>query len=746
MILFCVALLSCKQQDSKKVTAVFKSGHIGGGGYIPNVIQDPNNPEVLYARSDVGGVFKTINGGKNWEARNNGLLYARDHPTRSLAVDANNPQVLYRAGGELRAHKFLGNIYKSTNGGDSWTFLTDKIDFFGNGPTRMCGEMLAVDPDNSNNIIAAGYSKGVWMSNDAGATWNYKGLRGKRITFLKFNPFIKKQIIIGTMSDNEILGAEGRAEEHIKELMDFERGSVSELIVSDDLAESFRSIYTTEMVGFTDAAFANNGKTILASTSKGIMKGADNGDAFQFVSDKQLPYGTYYQAIAVSPIDGTVYAAPKFGKPACTVYISKDAGTTWQLYADNVKPENMKEFPKHLSTPNHLGSSVAALLPDSKDTNVLYITNWWGVTKTYDRGKNWTGHNFDGLEMTCVERIDKHPSKANRVVISICDHGPMISDDSGEHYATMAFNKGPSRSLCLSRNNDKLVMWSAGRMRLKNGTKVYRTTDEGKTGEMVFHKGSLSFVSAIMEDKQVDGRFWLLNEGKINDSTEAAGVYRSDDWGSTWEIVTNPFPDYIKQVPYNKEFIEQDHSTIVPYQFRNGGGGNRHLIADATKKDVIYIGEWTEGVWRSDDAGKSWTNVSEGLPFGENKENVLSCVRAHHAKSGELYAAFWRKGLFCSEDFGKTWRKIYPQDNTPFNAVSVATDNGVIAIACSESIHSNVTCQLLISFDNAKTWTDIYDKKMGSLNFININIDASKQRIYASTNGNGVYYIDYKIE
>ncbi|MFV0482931.1 MAG: hypothetical protein ACK5MG_02385 [Bacteroidales bacterium] len=746
ILLFCGVFLSCTEQGQRSVTATFKTGHIGGGGYIPNLIQDQTNPEILYARSDVGGVFKSINGGKNWEACNNGLLYSRDHPTRSLAIDPKNTQILYRSGGELRAHQALGNIYKSVDGGAVWTLLTDKIDFFGNGPTRMCGEMLAIHPDNSNIILVAGYSKGVWISKDAGKTWTCKGLEGKRITFLKFNPFAKGQILIGTMSDQELLGAGNNPKKYIEELMDFERGPKAELIVSDDLGESFHTIYETEAAGFTDAVFADNGKIILAATSKGIMRGSSDGKEFDFVSDKQLPYGTYYQTIAVSPVDGTIFTSPKFGKPACPIRFSKDDGKTWNIYAPEVKPENMTEFPKHLSTPGHLGSSVSAVMPDCKDTNVLYIMNWWGVTKTYDHGKNWTGHNFDGLEMTCVERVDKHPSRPDRVVISICDHGPMISDDSGEHYETMKFNRGPSRAFGLSKNNPDLIMWSAGRVQHNTGTPVYRSMDDGKSGEVVFKKQAQSFVSSIMEDEKVAGRFWLLNEGKVNDSTEAAGVYRSDDWGKTWEIVANPYPDYINRVPYHKEFIEQDHSTIVPYQFRNGGGGNRHLTADAEKEGVIYVGEWTEGIWRTDDAGKSWTDISEGLPFGEDKENVLSCVLASPQKSGEFYAAFWRKGLFQTKDFGKTWEKIYPKDNTAFNAVSVTVDNDVIAVACTESIHSSVPCQLLISFDKGKTWTDIYDKKMGSLNFINIDLDAKKQRIYAATNGNGVYYIDYKVE
>lgn len=747
-----IYLSSCISSP-KEIQASFHSGHIGGGGYIIGIVQNPKKPETMYAKSDVGGVFRSLDGCHSWQPVNNGMTRSFHHSVRSLIIDPKNPDILYRASGEFRVQRSWGAIHKTEDGGNTWTLLTDTVDFFGNGPTRMCGEVLAIHPTNSNIIVTGGNSRGVWLSKDQGKTWKYKGLKDKRITFVKFDSEKENNLYIGTCGDNNLLSTQTNDEDKINKalalMQDYRRGNFSELYMSDDLGDTFQPIYATEEVGFLDFLVCNNGKILLISTSNGVLRSEDAGQKFAMVDLSELPRGQFYQALAISPIDKrTVYTAKKFSGKELELYYSKDFGKTWKLYSPNLSRENFHEYPFYLGRDAaSLGASISFILPDCKHPNKLYLSNFWGVNVTYDGGKNYYGHNFKGLEMICGDFIGKHPILPGGVILGLADHTPLLSTDFGETWNSIKNGYGPVCAITASKHNPDFYLFSRGR-REKLGTPVIRfmKKDSVIVADQVFHKKGNSYVSNIREDTHREGRFWLLQEGGINDKVEDAGIYHSDDYGKTWVKTANPFPDYINFLPYEEHFIDQDFLPIVPYQIKNDNGNNKLMAMDGVKPDVIYVGEYTEGLYRSEDAGQSWTDISSGLPFKEQKNNVLSFVYSDPSKEGTVYAGFWNRGLFRSKDFGSSWEKIYPKDKSRFNAVALAIDKGVMAMCCAESTHSSVPVQLLLSFDDGKTWVDIYDKSLGALNFKSIDLDADKQRIYATAGGNGVYYIDYSVK
>lgn len=734
--------------------ATFRSAYIGGGGYIPGMIQNPEDPNILYARSDVGGVFKSENGGRSWNLCNNGFTKALDHYSQDLILDPKNPQVLFRAAGELRAHKKLGRIHRSLDGGSSWDLLTEEIDFFGNGPTRMSGHVMAIHPEDSNIIVAGGYSKGLWVSRDRGESWKYQGLGGKRITFVLFDPDNSNHLYIGTIEDKELLIVKGLSGEAQKQaLFDYQdepRAEKSELFLTTNLGETFEQVYQCEHAGFLEAVFVPNSDVVLIATSTGVLRSEHRGRDFEKIPHEILPQGGFYQAIAISPVDGTLYVAQKYSDIDCPIYTSQNLGVTWNLLSPEVHPSQMHEFPAHLSEPRHLGGigSIACLMPDCKDADKLYFSNFWGVTVTYDRGLNFYGHHFAGLEMTCIEHVIKHPTQQNRVVLSIVDHAPMVSDDSGESYhaITLPFDvhNQPSRSVAVSRYDADFLIWSMGRVHRNRGLEVYRSCKGGSDAELVFHRGGQSFISCLYEDLHRKGRFWMINEGSLQDSLEDAGVFRSDDFGKSWQKITSPYPSYMERIPHKKEFVDQDFITVVPYQFRNGSGANKHLCGDYKKQDVLYVGEYSEGLYRSDDGGNSWIDISEGLPFHDDPVHLLSHVVADPDTEGTVYAGFWKAGLWRSTDFGDSWTQVYPKGEKEFNAVAISIDKGVIAVACAENTYSSVPADLIISFDGGLSWKSLYDDTLGSLTFNTISLDAKKRRIYAGACGNGVFTVDYE--
>jgi len=146
---------------------------------------NPQNPQVLYAamwervrgltyRRSGGpssGLWRSVNGGDTWQELTSGLPTDSDVGRIGISVCAGQPSTLYAIYADASAY-FRG-VYKSTNGGDSWTQVNDGALsgiyssygwWFGN---------IRVDPSNANNVIALGLY--AYRSTTGGASWSETG-------------------------------------------------------------------------------------------------------------------------------------------------------------------------------------------------------------------------------------------------------------------------------------------------------------------------------------------------------------------------------------------------------------------------------------------------------------------------------------------------------------------------------------------------------------------------------------------
>ncbi len=141
----------------------------------------PTNPDVVYVAA-IGhpygpnrerGVFRTKDGGRNWES----VLFVDDRTgAADIAMDWSNAQVLYattwqvlRTPWNITSTGPGGGMYKSTDGGDSWTRLTAGL------PTANLGKIgVAVSPAQRERVwatVEADDKGGVYRSDDGGKTW-----------------------------------------------------------------------------------------------------------------------------------------------------------------------------------------------------------------------------------------------------------------------------------------------------------------------------------------------------------------------------------------------------------------------------------------------------------------------------------------------------------------------------------------------------------------------------------------------
>jgi xyloglucan-specific exo-beta-1,4-glucanase len=148
----------------------------GGGGFVPGIVFNQAERDLIYARTDIGGAYRWNRAGRRWTPLLDSIGWANWGHTgvASIATDAVEPRRVYAAVGTYTNDWDPNNgaILRSTDRGATWKASALPFKLGGNMPGRGIGERLAIDP-NRNNILflAAPGGNGLWRSGDFGATW-----------------------------------------------------------------------------------------------------------------------------------------------------------------------------------------------------------------------------------------------------------------------------------------------------------------------------------------------------------------------------------------------------------------------------------------------------------------------------------------------------------------------------------------------------------------------------------------------
>jgi photosystem II stability/assembly factor-like uncharacterized protein len=733
---------------------VWKQSHMGGGGYITGLIQDPYDSSTIYTRCDVAGVFKSTNCGKTFRPINNGMAECHHHSVRSLAIDLRNSNVLFRCSGDARGRKLFGSIHKSADGGESWYEVCKEVDFYGNGPTRMYGEVVSVSPHDSSIVAAGGYSKGVFISRDGGESFSLSGLAGERITNVAFHPYAKDRLYICTVNDLHISHhttekevSENEIDSVLEKLHDFRRKNDARIYFSQDCGATFEILCEGYNIAELNFDPENIDIIYAAACSHGILKSFDGGKTWiqkkSGLSD-QLGYNT----IAVDPSNPNIlYTCPDLRGhhtfvPSVTIYKSIDKGESWN-YLKEYAFDDFLDYPSYI-TIKHIGWAISKIRVDVKNPERLFMSNWYGMSVSSDGGKTWSGNNFEGTETTCIESVVCDPIIQGKMYFTVADHGPEFSMDNGITYKSIRNTGGftSSTSVAVSRFRPEVLIYGAVAHR-GGCSGIIRSNDWGKTLEVVENFREGLFVQALAEDYFTQGTFYAYVDGKLE---AGAGLYKSCDWGCSWEKMSLQLPTYIMTLPHEKAWIEADLLPVVVYQVKNVCGTNQLLSVDPHRKGIIYLGEWTEGIFRTDDGGKTWRNIGVNLPFKQDKASVLNIIKTDENVPGRVYAGFIKEGLWRSEDYGDTWTKLYPQDDSSVNVSSLALGGktGKEIYIASEPLHwTGTNSRVICSLDEGRNWTDIMDKSLGAIRWKGIAVDRKSGRVHAVSCGNGAFYGDF---
>ena len=666
---------------------------VGAGGQNLRLTFDPVDPDRIYLAVDVCGVVKTIDGGEHWINSVVGLqgLAGGNYPAGDIAVDPENPEVLYASWG--REYKEPSGIIRSTDRGESWTMISQEVCGYGEGAASRKGgggPGLLLDPRDSKRLYVIdnkhnGGAGGLWISSDGGVTWRPSGLTGRKLHTVRFAP------------DNpDVLYASG-----------INRGeSVGGFWVSTDRGETWQARgLEGEDVFLFDFSPADP-RTIYAVTGLNGFQRSDDGGISWRECNAGLPlardgkkgkfFEYRYRALAVDPFrPGHLIIGADVIR---AYYESFDGGATWTLLpARGVGPAGW------MLSGDHMGwhTNMIYFHPLRKDT--LFLCDYFGTWKSTDGGRNWRINPY-GQESSCMVTVLPDRTEPGRLYLGIWDHFMLIvRKQNGRETVereTGLFRRGPTnkhlsgvtqfglepdRMVAVTNSSTPFVSADRG--------KSWRESATGLPDELMYRVG----VPLALDRKNV---VFLPVNGKAE---QGGGLYRSDDFGMSWKRTGNAGLD-----PAGVEVCGQwDPRQNVLAATPDGG---TVLFASAGKR------------YSSADLGETW----RPLPV---PDRVLT---AGIAGDGALLAGTFSRGLMISRDGGTTWQS----GGTAAGRVRLIASDGrrLLVHTAVQRPDRRIDYHLDYSPDGGSSWQGLLNRSLPVWNLQGIAFDPfDPAMIYANT-------------
>jgi len=550
--------------------------------HISRIIVHPTNPDIVYVAAQGAlygpnkerGLYRSVDGGKTWK----NILFVNELTGAvELSMDANNPLVLYAAMWEHQRKPNIvisggdgSGLYKSTDGGDTWTELTE-------GLPKEKGKMaIAVSAANSDKVYALIESDsnadkgGLFVSGDAGKSWT---------------------------------------------------------MVSGDNRLVQRAWYYIEV--FADP---NDEDTVYVLSAE-MFRSEDGGKTWETIS---VPHGDTHD-LWINPENSKNMVMADDGGATITF----DYGKTWTLQ------ENMPTAQFYrISTDNLFPYNIYGGQQDNTSVKIASLSvGRWSISREdwhYSAGGESAFLAFDpdnpryvmgGSYLGTIELLDMETKMATDVMA-----------------APIQYLGREARNMKYLYNWNAPIIWSQHEPgTFYHGAQlVLRTRDNGVTWEEISPD-----LTRDQDDKQGNGGGPYTNEavgaenyGTLSymiESSHEKGVFYtgSDDGlvhitkngGETWENIT---PKGLRECLINAiEVSPHDPATVYMATTR------------------YKFNDHTPALYKSSDYGKTWANISTGIPYG----SFTRVVREDQIRKGLLYAGT-EKGLYISWNDGKNWEPL----------------------------------------------------------------------------------------
>lgn len=731
-----------------------------GGGFIPAVIFNQSEKDLIYTRTDMGGVYRWNPSNKTWKALTDWVSHDDWNllGCESLATDPVETNRVYLAAGTYTNEwtNDNGAILRSTDKGDTWERVNLPFKIGGNMPGRSMGERLAIDP-NDNRILYLGThnGNGLWKSTDYGVTWS------KVDSFTAVGDYIdsnfKDQIGVVWVTFDKSTGSKGNASQTIYV----------------GVADTKQSIYKSTDGGATWSAV--EGQPTLANQSSWVTSTTDSTPkAF-------LPHH------GVLSSDGYLYVTYS---NTCGPYDGAK-GDVWKYNTKTGEWKNISPI-KPTSSDNFSGYAGLAVDPENPKTIMVTNLNWWPdvqMCRSTDGGENWTSiwswGSYPERKLNYTQDISKAPWldwgeyksppevtpklgwMVGGIAIDPFNSDRMMYGTGATLYGTddlTNWDKGKKIDISVKADGieeeavSAVISPPAGANLISGMGDVcgFRHDDLTKTPDKMMSTPNFSTTSMDYAELQPN---FIVRSGNVSkdnkDRVKSCGF--SYDGGKNWfqgkdaEGMDVDSGGTVAAAADATAVVWSPTSGKISYSKTNGsawtactGIPNGAKVASDRVNPKVFYGFSDGKFYRSNDGGATFkvTNAT-GLP-----KSGTGKFKAVPGKEGEIWLTSGSKqegiyGMWHSKDYGETFTKIEAvQEADTIGYGKAAEGANYLSIYTNAKI--NNVRGIFRSNDEGKTWTRINDDKhqYGAAD-ADISGDARIYgRVYIATNGLGVVYGD----
>lgn len=341
----------------KTINYEYKNAPIPGGGYVTGLLYHPRQPGILYARTDIGGVYRYDYEKKHWKSLIDGVSMEDISETFPIAcaLDENHPEYLYIMSG-INGQDY-GKFSISEDYGETFIHKKIPVTVHGNLCGRGTGYRLAADKKDENILYFASQLDGLWKTTDRGDTWKRLTLEENYMTCVWVSDDAKT-IVAGTAGyttrENDKLRGHSLyvsydAGQSFERLMQPENVLVSDSKMNGLVASRYdydgtylyvtmnvtgRWNYVVDLGYSCDSGDVIGGKVLRYYFSEGKIAGYDDitPDADGVLTKKFLNYG-FGGISSCKAMPGLLVCSTlcreKEGDEI--VYLSKDYGNSWSV-------------------------------------------------------------------------------------------------------------------------------------------------------------------------------------------------------------------------------------------------------------------------------------------------------------------------------------------------------------------------------------------------------------------------------
>lgn len=288
------------------------------------------------------------------------------------------------------------------------------------------------------------------------------------------------------------------------------------------------------------------------------------------------------------------------------------------------------------------------------------------------------------------------PSDRSQYYVGVASGGVWKTINAGTTWTPVFDNEGSYSigAITLDPKNPAIVWVGTGELNSQRsvsyGDGIYRSEDGGKSWKNMGLKSS-EHIARIVIDPRNSNHVYVASQGPLWGPGGDRGLFKTTDGGKSWKnilsISENTGVTEVVQDPVNPDVLY-----AAAYQRR------RHVwtLIDGGPESAVY---------KSTDAGETWTKLTSGLPSGEVGRIGLAISPVDNKVIYATVEASNKKGgIFRSTDYGATWEKRNPFDATALYYSQIVPDPKNV-----DRIYIMNTF-LMYSNDGGKTLTHISEK------------------------------------